>query len=132
MFGFMTCIINTTTKPNQITPYKQPSHRVIFICFTTLTPFKIGLYRFLHQLIFSDLLSVEHACWRSLNVPDVASTPSSIVSSPPQNAGLSLKHQFSDRTESFAPDCVSQGKQSKKTPRSRTKQKQNKSMVVFP
>lgn len=78
MFGFMTCIINTITKPNQITPYKQPSHRVIFICFTTLTQFRIGLYSFLHQLIFSDLLSVERARCRSLYVPDVASTPSSM------------------------------------------------------
>lgn len=88
MFGFMTCIINTTTKPNQITPYKQPSHRVIFICFTTLTTFKIGLYSFLHQLIFSDLLSVEHACWRSLNVPDVASTPSSMPPLRPKTQAL--------------------------------------------
>lgn len=73
----MTCIINITTKPNRNALYKQPSHRVIVICFTTLTPFKIGLYSFLHRFIFSDLLSVESARWRSLYVPDVASTPSS-------------------------------------------------------
>lgn len=72
----MTCITNITTKPNRNAPYKQPSHRGIFICFTTLTPFKIGLYSFLHRFIFSDL-SVDRARWRSLYVPDIASAPSS-------------------------------------------------------
>jgi len=80
----MTHITNITTKPNRNAPYKQPSHRAILIRFTTLTPFKIGLYSFLQRFIFSDLLSVERAHWRSLSVPDVASAPSTTPSLRPK------------------------------------------------